>query len=71
MKIRCSIAALLAALALGSCTQPAAAAPREPLPPQVGDLWIANLGLPPADRSNRWADDPAAATAAGRRPLVR
>ena len=51
--------ALVAAVGPASGANPAAA--RAPVPAELKDLWIASLEPLPADPSNRWADDAAAA----------
>src|SRR5689334_18923530 len=57
------IAVATAALvfALGVPGVAASAAVRTPVPAEARDLWIGNLEPLPADPSNRWANDPAAA----------
>ena len=62
-----AFAALLAAATLavvafaGYASVSSPAAPREPVPAELRDLWIASLDPLPADPSNRFADDPIAA----------
>ena len=48
---------LLALLAITAFNASAA----QPIPQVVADLWLQTLGAPPADPSNRWADDRGAA----------
>ena len=56
-----AIAALLVLAAVGYARVAPHASPRVPVPAEVRDLWIANLEALPADPSNRWADEAAAA----------
>ena len=60
--LRISAALALAILVLASHVATAhAGGPRQATPQSADELSIAALGTPPADPSNRWADDPAAA----------
>lgn len=54
-----ALLSLLAVVGLASVATPVAAG--VPVPAEVRDLWIGNLEPLPADPSNRWADDAAAA----------
>jgi cytochrome c peroxidase len=64
MKTVLSLLALAAAICLGTIgyASPSRHATKgERVPESLEDLWLASLEPPPADPSNRWADDPAAA----------
>jgi cytochrome c peroxidase len=56
------LAAVVAVIALGVAAAASfASLARLPVPPELSDLWLANLEPPPPDHGNRWADDPIAA----------
>jgi cytochrome c peroxidase len=60
MKIASAFAVALATLAVVALASVVREVP-QPMPAEVRDLWLANLEPLPADPSNRWADDAAAA----------
>jgi cytochrome c peroxidase len=56
-----AVAALIGLGTIGYASTARNATAPELIPAALEDLWLAHLEAPPADPSNRWADDPAAA----------